>query len=1067
MDVALGASDLAREVDSLTQAYRAQARPGLALELFRALGWNTEERRLEPVGRLNGSEQFRLVVAGETTGMLVAGGPIDDGLVRGAANVAYNSGIDWTALTDFGTTQLVNARWYEEPALFSLNWQEYGAEIERLALLSPDSLISGHLDEEARRNTPAKVLQPVDRHLTGMLETWRRLLLNNSAGATDEQVHELVGRLLFIRSCEDRGILPADGLLQLRTMAGDGRSINTELRTKFSQLARDFEAELFVEERTSPPPFDEGILSQVISELYRPYPMLPQYKYDFAYLNVDVLGKVYERYVSTILDRVPRTGDQPRLFPSPEDEAEIQVRSRRRERGIYYTPPFIVNYLVQHTVEQLHPKLQQLPKVADISCGSGAFLTRAAERMAVRQPEDRTTGNVRRQAVGQVRGVDVDARAVTLARVNLWILASMGQPPRPLPELGASVTVADALTDPSVDALRGQFDVVVGNPPFRSSVELDDPYQERLRARYQSARARFDLAYVFAERALELVRPGGYIGLVLPNRLYTNSGARYLRDLLTREAVIEKVVDFSHQPAFAEGTSYVSLLIARRRPVKSHGDQSDDSVQVHRILELAEIPGLQLRRADLAGDGHHRDQWSEIFLSPQPSGRGPWIWSRSSAEERVALKLETDALPISSIVDVYQGVKTGDNRVFLFRPVASSTASGLWTVRNALGEQIEIEPDLLRPCARGTFIRKYSFAIADAPGDLEYVLYPHLGGRLLELYEIEASFPATFAYLKRHEERLRGRSTAGRGRPWHDVAWSRDEEWLEKPKILGRELMPQAEFALDASGQFIPVGGVALVPKERDSSLAVLLAIVNSSLMTWYLSRSSSLFQGGHLKAVPGILKRFRFPWAALVQEPELGARISSLAAGAAEARRLGLSSLAEQDEIDATIYHLIGLDEEEQAAISQRLNERPIPTEPEESPQWVEALESPEEVFRLVHVADTDTGRRRGLLLLRSVLSRMLTANTEPRRQQLLTLGILAADQVGRSEATFTQLAVLGDLVEAIQSGKNDVRTRDFERRLHAEGIDVMPSIAGASARVGVDSSDDEDTVELNLDLG
>jgi hypothetical protein len=96
-----------------------------------------------------------------------------------------------------------------------------------------------------------------------------------------------------------------------------------------------------------------------------------------------------------------------------------------------------------------------------------------------------------------------------------------------------------------------------------------------------------------------------------------------------------------------------------------------------------------------------------------------------------------------------------------------------------------------------------------------------------------------------------------------------------------------------------------------------------------------------------------------------------------------------------------------------------------------------------------------------------MLTANTEPRRQQLLTLGILAADQVGRSEATFTQLAVLGDLVEAIQSGKNDVRTRDFERRLHAEGIDVMPRIAGASARVGVDSSDDEDTVELNLDLG
>ncbi len=1076
-----------RELEDLVQAYQRQADPSLSLSLFRVLGWDGGEYRLEP-GRVDGSrQQYRLNVAGETTAYLfIAPEEPHDDLIRTAANVAYNSGIDWAAVTNFGTTKLVHARWSDNPTYITLKSTDYARRLRELELLSPQSMVDGRLSEDAQvAQRERQVLRPIDQHLMSRLESWRRLLLRNSRDATDEQVHELIGRLFFIRSCEDRNIIPGESLLALRSQDSAERPLGLTLQQLFARLSADFNSELFIDGDDRPPSFDDGVLAEIIQQLYSPFPGLPQYRYDFSYLNVDVLGKVYERYVSTVLERVAHEESQLSFFDTETPSQEIEIRSRRREQGIFYTPPYMVNYIVQHTVERLlaeSASVDSFPRVADISCGSGAFLTRAAERMAARAREidqETAASSWRGRVISRLIGVDVDQRAVTLARVNLWILTTMGEPPRPLPELGASVFAADALVAPELDALEGTLDAVIGNPPFRPAAELNRTTQERLRRRYGSATGRFDLAYVFMERALRLVRPGGYVGLVLPNRLFTNADARFLRDLLVDTATIEHVVDFGHERAFDEGTSYIAMLIVRKRtaPAEAGGigaiaPGEGARVRVHQVLRRAEYPGLQLRRADLLDGKDWRDDYSHIFTTAQPSGSGPWIWWATSVEDRIRRKLAAESMPLSSVALLRQGVKTGDNRIFLLKRIGTNARAGRWIMRNGLGQRLELEPDLLRPCVHGGNIGRYVIRQDEAGRALDYILYPYQDGRLLDLFDLQAMFPATHAYLMECRDRLAGRSTVARGGAWYGLSWARAAEgWLDRPKLLTRDLVPEATFAVDEEGHYVPVGGTAILPQDETRiSLNVLLGVLNSSVMTWYLSHRATRFQNGYLRMIPGEIKAFHFPWGSLLTESALTRRLAALAAGAAQSTRLGLPTTDAIGEIDAILFDVLGLDADEQQAIRDRTTRGPdeqgddtprlFPLDV--SPTQNERLALVDRLLGLAESADSRRAREEALIRVRDEILaglRESDGRTPPLTISLLTFALIGADRLSGTAASYRQVALLRELIRT--SGDERIEPAalaTYERRLREAGIDVMPGMAGASVAMAVDYDEARD---------
>jgi SAM-dependent methyltransferase len=250
-----------------------------------------------------------------------------------------------------------------------------------------------------------------------------------------------------------------------------------------------------------------------------------------------------------------------RRFAPAHNEPELS-RAQRRARGIYYTPPIIVEQLVRLTLRSLPTRsvsegtAAHALRVLDAACGAGAMLAAVQWQLAP-------------LAQVQLFGIDTDPQAVAACRKLLGRDQSIG------------VWQGDALFDERLDKLS-PFDAIVGNPPYVNIRQLaksvPEEYIERLRRRFRTARGNFDLYVPFVERAWELLAPGGSCGLVLPNKWATLDYARPLRELLVSGATIEHVVDLSSVRVFSRASVYPHLLVfAKRPPLRSHAVQYHSS----------------------------------------------------------------------------------------------------------------------------------------------------------------------------------------------------------------------------------------------------------------------------------------------------------------------------------------------------------------------------------------------------------------------------------------------------------------------------------------------------------
>jgi SAM-dependent methyltransferase len=640
-----------------------------------------------------------------------------------------------------------------------------------------------------------------------------------------------------------------------------------------------------------------------------------------APMQVETLGAVYERLLG---------------------------KTVRASGGVYYTPSYIVEYIVNQTVKRRIEGRSpaQLAdgnnafRILDMACGSGAFLLGAYQCLldhalkwyvendpakfgdaVCPTPEGGwrlTLAQRQRILTTHVFGLDVDPEAAELTRLSLLLTLVEGvtSPYNTIPDLSLNILCRNALAE-LLPADLGRFACVIGNPPYRRELDykplLDQIAETAWGAKYRTPR--MDLWYYFLHRGLELLQPGGVLSFIVNSYWTAGTGADKLIAALREEAHVDEIFSLGKLSVFPRVAGQHMVIrvtnAVRDEPATIKLAEGPAGTSAEEFVRGVVSTKVFTKRAD------------QLFRSGK-------VDLRPSSDTLLA---RLDRLPhLETLGRVRQGI--AENPASINRKTNArhggrfQVGEGVFALRPqeaALLRLSEAENKLLRPYHDLCDLGRYWLSpepslrlIYSTPGtcpDIER--YPGLRDHLARFQAIMAA---------RRETRK------GTNRWWH-LHWPRDEAIWKSPKILSLQMGRRPAFVSADDPVYVPFSVNVFVPGPGvREHLHYLAGLLNSRLMwTWFdhhaKRRGAGLeINGNVLQKAP--IRRVDFSEPADIQRHDrLAALVERRMCQQQAFRRAGCPAdrvvvqrqiNAAEREIDQLVYELYGLADEEVEFVEQ-----------------------------------------------------------------------------------------------------------------------------------------------------
>jgi len=587
------------------QYNEANTRRDFIEPLFHHLGWDvynesktdevTEEERVS-----RGKVDYAFRISGVPKFFLEAKGIREDldipKWAEQGINYAWHKDITWAVLSDFEGTKVFNAeriaKHPNESLFFELKWDQYLERFDQLWLLSKESIEKGELDKVAEKWLKKRRKIPVSQKMLSDFIQWRQKLTRSirkhsklnkiSDEELDESVQRILDRLIFIRISEDREMERDYLLSTLREWKEKprGKSLSQTLKEIFRDFDKGYNSRIFSPHISEDLAIDDEVLEEIINGLYETKDKT--IRYDFSAVGADVLGNIYEQYLGHILKKTP---EKTEIIPS---------KVHRKERGIYYTPTYIVDYIVKNTLgdilKKTKPNKAHKIKVLDPACGSGSFLIRAFDEF-IDYYQKHTPGEFgyfRKIEIlkNNIYGVDLDKQAVEIAQMNLLLKTLYRRQHLPMLK---NIKQGNSLISGGKKELKPYFgdkwqeeypfnweeefskvfnnegfDVVIGNPPYvrvDNLRKVDKSYWKKI---FTSSQGKYDVYYLFIESVFKWLKHNGMCGLIVPNKFCAANSARNLRSMIINNSSYCSIISVSHLDIFRDAANYPVILILKK-----------------------------------------------------------------------------------------------------------------------------------------------------------------------------------------------------------------------------------------------------------------------------------------------------------------------------------------------------------------------------------------------------------------------------------------------------------------------------------------------------------------------
>jgi hypothetical protein len=879
---------------------------------------------------------------------------------------AWSASLPLSILSDFEEFAVYDARVKPAPndsaskaRLFYCTFRDYAANWEFIAgTFSRDAVLKGSFDRYANSKTKKRGTTSVDNAFLDEIEGWRKVLAQNlalrnaklSQRELNFAVQRIIDRVIFLRICEDRGI---EKYGRLRALA-EGEGAYGKLTKLFREADDRYNSGLFhfsAEKGRGEAPdlltpklkVDDKVLRDILKGLY--YPQSP---YEFSVISADMLGQVYERFLGNTIEL--SAGHRAKVVEKPEV---------RKAGGVYYTPTYIVDYIVKNTVGKLlegkTPKQAAKLKVLDPACGSGSFLIGAYQHLldwhlawyvkdgAAKHAKGKkpvlyqtqgggwalTLAERKRILLDNIYGVDIDSQAVEVTKLSLVLKVLEGETgqsvdsqlklfqERALPDLGSNIKCGNSLIGPDFYAQKGLGD-------------FSD--EERYRVNV------FDWKTEFPE----IMKCGGFDAVI--------GNPPYVRIQTMQDTQPQEVEFFSRTYRAARQGNYDIYVVFVERALSLVNTNGQVGVilpnkffNAHYGQPLRELLSKGKHLCHVVHFGHQQvfanasTYTCLLFLLGKGTTKCDFVkvddldeWRGSGSTERAKISLSKfgaaewnveigakGALrtrlpelgqPLGEVAHLFVGLQTSADRIYV------------------LAEPHGIESGILKPFITTGALQRYSPANRNA-----WLLFPYEvegeQAKLLVAAQIEAEYPKAWRYLVQKREVLLARNN-GKVDParWYGYVYPKNLSVMEAPKLIMQVTSKEPTVLFDDGGLYMTGGGAGpfygIRPlADAPFGIKYLLGVLNSKVFGWVVRTQSTPLRGGYVKYSKQYIEKTPIPqpdkvahdmMVSLVEQMlDLHKRLPS-ARTPQEKTSLERQIAATDAQIDRLVYDLYGLTKDE-----------------------------------------------------------------------------------------------------------------------------------------------------------
>jgi len=661
--------------------------------------------------------------------------------------------------------------------------------------------------------------------------------LGKNANARDKFITEtmyiLINRILLIRIAEDDQIIPrriSNGAIKdFQHFVGDIKINYNKLLDIAYDTMRGVYEHFFKHDIFDWYIPDSELLLQLLFVFN---------KYNFAHVNRDILGNLYQKYID---------------------------KEERKRLGQFYTPDEVVQYILD-SVGYISDAEIENKKLLDPACGSGGFLVPATNRLISRlRKKNYDPITILNKVRDNIYGFDINPFAAHLTETNLLFqvvdLISDAKKLDPdfrmeqfnvfvtdslrIPEEGQvgknmslfendslnSVAVQDAEIVKEIKLKQGRFkdgmDFVVGNPPWGGILKKvkGSFLSDQLKNNYESAVRKYDIYVLFIEAGIKWLKEQGKLGYIVQNRFLRADYGEKLRDYVLKTCRIERIIDFGDTRVFTDATNYPCIIILNKKAVDKEElvfievNKKADEISPEKLITL-------IRTASAAKAKH----FLSVLQLKQDSLKNLSVWTSGQIKlESLLSRVEGIETLGGLCEEIMEGVTFG-----------GKGSDEIYCVNTDIIQQHQLEKPLIKKVLKGRDIRKWKISWND-----RFLVYPYdESGKEVDLKK----FPNTYRYLKQFQNILGNRVLDGKeitewSKNWYSFWRERTPHRFEATKMISPRLATVNSFALDDKGEFyLTDSAVAIIPKNLN--VKFLLGILNSRLLFFYIRNSSPFVQG-------------------------------------------------------------------------------------------------------------------------------------------------------------------------------------------------------------------------------